>query len=84
MLLPLLQNNLLESAQDIESSLLEDIDTVFHGYIQTGPHPYHILNVASIVGLGDFVDLIDEIILASASGAIIGKHKVQTESDTLN
>ena len=70
-------------------SLLEDIDTFFNGTLILGPDPtpYRIINVATVVGLGDVVDLVDEVILTDSKGAITGstegEFKVETQDDTV-
>ena len=66
----------------VTGELAEDIDTFFDGRLQVGSHPFSLINVATVVGLGDIVDLVDEVVLASASGAIIGKHTVHRHEDT--
>ena len=61
-------------------NLFEDDDNIFGGGIPI-LSDYKIINVNIVVG-GDIVDLVDEVILASARGALIGKHGVPTQEDT--
>ena len=68
----------------IDGSLFEDSDSLFGGLVEDDLGPvYRIIRIATIVGGGDIVDLVDEVVLASARGALIGKHGVETDDTSV-
>ena len=71
---------------EILGSLFQDSDSIFGGEIGGITDIYKILIVSNIVG-GDIVDLVDEVVLTDAKGAITGsvegEFKVATQDDTV-
>ncbi len=68
----------------IDGSLFEDSDSLFGGLVEDDLGPvYRIIRIASVVGGGDIVDLVDEVVLTSARGALIGKHGVETDDTSV-
>ncbi len=72
----------------INGSLFEDSDTFFGGEasLEVELPPYRIIIVDKVVGGGDLIDLIDEVVTTSAIGAFTGivgdRFDVPTEDDT--
>ena len=74
-------------ATPIFGSIFEDDDTFFGGEISIGlTEAYRIIIVDKVVGDGDIVDIVDEVILTDTKGAITGstegEFKVETQDDT--
>jgi len=68
----------------IDGSLFQDSDSLFGGLVEDDLGPvYRIITIATVVGGGDIVDLIDEVVLASARGALIGKHRVEIDETSV-